>query len=767
LTTISDNQSKRGQENYRLIGGRPIRHDGVDKVTGRAKYAADIKMAGVIPAKVLRSPHAHAIIKNIDISKALKLDGVLAIVTGRDMPAVADRQINLGEEMGNLRLISENCLAHDKVLYQGHAVAAVAAVDVNIAEQALKLIEVDYEVLKPVLSVQEAMAEDAPLLFENRLKTQVRVNSVLDGSKPAKFSNIASHINLEKGDVEEGFKNSDIIVEREYTTKMVHQGYIEPQSSTAFWSRDGYITIWTSTQAPFGIRATISELMDIPESNVKVVPMEIGGGFGGKIGTYLDPVAALLSKKVGHPVKISMGRKDVFEATGPTSGSYMRAKVGVTKDGKIKAVQMFVAFEAGAYPGSAVAGGANCVLSPYNVENFRIDGYDVVVNKPKTSAYRAPGAPITAYALEPVIDEIAKKLNMDPIDFRLINATKEGDRNVNGIAFSKIGCIEVEEAIKASEHYNSPLEGPNRGRGVAIGYWGNAGLQSSATIVVNTNGSINLITGSVDIGGTRTSVAMQAAEILGIETEDVNPTVADTDSIGWTGLTAGSRTAMSTGLAAINAAYKIIEEMKPRAGILWETKPEDVNFSDGVFTSANNSENKFTFKQLAGKIMATGGPISASASSNPAHVGVSFAGHIADVEVDADTGKVTILRYTAVQDVGQAGHLSYVEGQMQGGAAQGIGWALNEEYYYNEQGAMANSTFLDYRMPIALDLPMIETIVVEVPNPGHPFGIRGVGEVPIVPPMATIANAISNAIGVRITELPMNPRVILDAINKK
>ena len=767
MTTISDNQSKRGQEHYRLVGGRPIRHDGVDKVTGRAKYAADIKMAGVVHAKLLRSPHAHAIIKNIDSSKALKLNGVLAIVTGHDMPFVADRMTDLGEEMGNLRLISENCLAHDKVLYQGHAIAAVAANDINIAEQALNLIEVDYEVLQPVLNVKDAMAENAPLLFENRLKTQVRLNSILDENAPEKFSNIASHINLERGDIEEGFKNSDIVVEREYNTKMVHQGYIEPQSSTAFWSRDDYVTLWTSTQAPFGVRATTSELLNIPESNVKVVPMEIGGGFGGKIGTYLDPVAALLSKKVGHPVKLSMGRKDVFEATGPTSGSHMRAKIGATKDGKIKAVQMFVAFEAGAYPGAPVAGGTNCVLGPYKVENFKIDGYDVVVNKPKTAAYRAPGAPITAFALEPVIDEIAKKLDMDPMEFRLKNATEEGDRNVNGVAYQKIGCIEVEEAILSSEHYNSPLEGPNRGRGVAMGYWGNAGLQSSATIVVNTNGTINLITGSVDIGGTRVSVAMQAAEILGIETEDVTPTVGDTDSIGWTGLTAGSRTAMSTGLAAINAAHKIIEEMKTRAAILWETQPEDVDFSAGIFISTKNTEDKLTFKELAGKIMTTGGPISASASSNPSHVGVSFAGHIADVEVDPDTGKVTLLRYTAVQDVGQAAHLSYVEGQMQGGAAQGIGWALNEEYFYNDQGTMANSTFLDYRMPIALDLPMIETIVVEVPSPGHPFGIRGVGEVPIVPPMATIANAIADAVGVRMTELPMNPGAILDGLNNK
>jgi CO/xanthine dehydrogenase Mo-binding subunit len=458
---------------------------------------------------------------------------------------------------------------------------------------------------------------------------------------------------------------------------------------------------------------------------------------------------------------------DVFEGTGPTSGTTMRVKVGAKKDGRITAAQVYLAYEAGAYPGSSVSAGASTCLSPYKIENFLVDGYDVVVNKPKTAAYRAPGSPAAAYAIETVMDEVADKLGMDPMDFRLKNATQEGDRLVSGVTLPRVGCIEVEEAIKSSEHYNSPLGGPNRGRGVAMGWWFNAGMQSSATIAVNANGTISLITGSVDIGGTRASVAMQAAEVLGIAAEDVNPTVGDTDSVGWTGLTGGSRTTFSTGIAAIEAANKIIDLMKARAAIIWETQPEDVDFTDGSFVSTKNPDDKTSFKELAGRLMATGGPVSASAASNPTQVGSAFAGHIADVEVDTETGKVTVLRYTAVQDVGQAAHPSYAEGQIQGGAVQGIGWALNEEYYWTDEGAIANSSFLDYRMPTALDLPMIETVMIEVPNPGHPFGIRGVGEVPIVPPMATVANAIHNAIGLRMTALPMNPASVLRALAEK
>jgi CO/xanthine dehydrogenase Mo-binding subunit len=749
------------------MGTRPIRHDGLDRVTGRAKYGADFQLQGTLHAKILRSPHAHARIKSIDTSKAEAMEGVRAVLTAADMPIVEDAVADFGETLANYRLLAENCLAHDKVLYRGHAVAAVAATSPHIAEEAASLIEVEYEVLPAILSVGEAMREGAPLIHGDKMTTRSVAQRFTRGTDTGVASNVASYIQFKGGDLEEGFRQADLVVEREFATKMVHQGYVEPHAATAYWSRDGHLTVWVCTQGAFGVRTQLSKMLNLPESNIKVIPTEVGGGFGGKIRSYMGPVAALLSKKTGLPVKSVMSRKEVFEGSGPTSGSSMKAKVGTTKDGRITAIELWLAYEAGAYPGSPVAAGASTALSPYKVDNFLVEGYDVVVNKPQTSAYRAPGSPIAAYAIETVIDEVAQKLGMDPMDFRLMNATREGDRQVSGVVFPRIGCVELEDAVKAHPHYNAPLGGPNRGRGVAVGWWFNGGNQSTAMISVNADGTVGLVTGSVDLAGSRTAVAMQAAEALGLGVDDVVPSVGDTDSIGWTGPSGGSRTTFSTGIAAIQAAGMVVETMKERAALLWETQPADVEFRGGTFVSTKNPQDTIGFKDLAGKLMSTGGPVSATSVSNPTQVGSAFAGHIADVEVDPETGKVTVLRYTALQDVGQAAHASYTEGQIQGGAVQGIGWALNEEYYYSNDGTMANSSFLDYRMPTALDLPMIDTQLIEVPNPGHPFGVRGVGEVPIVPPMATIANAISNAIGVRMTELPMNPGAILEAMKAK
>ena len=444
----------------------------------------------------------------------------------------------------------------------------------------------------------------------------------------------------------------------------------------------------------------------------------------------------------------------------------MRTKIGATKDGKITAAQVWMAFEAGAYPGSPVGGGTLCATGPYNIANLLVDGYDVVVNKQKVQAYRAPGQPQGAFAVEPVIDELAEKLGMDPLEFRLKNAVKEGDRMPNGVPHPHFGVMEMEEAMKAHDHYQTPLTGPNQGRGVAVGYRWQGGQASSATITVNNNGTINLVTGSVDIGGSRTAVAMQAAEILGISAEDVSPTVADTDTIGWTGVTGGSRTAFDTGLAAIQAAQETIRLMKARAALLWEIDEEEVIFDGGIFRCTSTEDN-ISFKDLSARLMQTGGPVTCSVSAASPGSGPIIAGNLVDVEVDPETGKVDILRYTAFMDVGTAVHPAYVEGQIQGGTVQGIGWALNESYFYDEEGVMLNSSFLDYRMPTSLDVPMIDTVMIEVPNPKHPFGIRGVGEAPIIPPLPALAIAVSNAIGVKMSDLPLTPDVILAALESK
>ena len=740
---------------YKVVGTRPIRHDGTDKVTGRAKYGADFQAAGLLHGKVLRSPHAHARIKSIDTSKALALPGVLAVITGKDMPLAS-----MENPSRAARFSSENLLAGSKVLYKGHAVAAVAAISPHIAESALSLINVDYEVLAAVMEVREAMKEGAPLLHEDLMTMEL-------GEQSDKHSNIATHFRYEQGDVDKGFKEAELIVEREFTTATVHQGYIEPQNAAALWNSDGQLTVWCSTQGAFAAQDSLANVLALPVSRIKVVPMEIGGGFGGKINVYLEPLAALLSKKTGRPVKMVMSRAEVFESTGPTTGTHMRIKVGVNKEGKITAAEASLDYDAGAFPGSPVTAGAQCMFAPYEIENIRVEGYDVVVNKPKTAAYRAPGAPNAAFAGEQVVDEICQTLGMDPIEFRLLNGSKEGTRRVDGPVFPRIGNIEVLEAARDSKQYKTPLNGPYRGRGVASGFWFNIGLQSSCAISVNADGTINLVEGSTDIGGTRASIAMQAAEVLGIAAEDVHPSVGDTESVGFTFLTGGSRTTFATGWAAYECAQDIKSKMIERAATTWEISPDDVELVDGVFQHKSDPDLKMTFKELAGQLNRNGGPISSQVSVDPRTSGSAFSTQIADVEVDPDTGKVTILDFTIVQDAGKAIHPSYVEGQMQGGVVQGIGWALNEAYAFNGDGQMTNSSFLDYRMPITLDLPMINTVIVEVANPGHPYGVRGVGEVPIVPPMAAIANAIANAIGVRMEHLPMSPAAVLEALWEK
>ena len=751
---------------YSVVGTRPARHDGFDKVTGAARFGADLNLPGMLHGKILRSPHAHARIRSINTAPAEALPGVMAVATAADFPIVQERPaIDYENAQQNPRIIAENILAYRKALYRGHAVAAVAAANPHIAEEALALIEVDYEVLPVALDWREALKADAPLLHDD-MTTRFRVERFGPGDDTGQRSNIAGHLQHKLGDVEQGFAAADVVIEREYETQTVHQGYIEPHVATAQWSSDGRLTVWTSTQGAFAVRATTAAILRVPESLVKVIPMEIGGGFGAKGVTYLAPVTAALAKKAGRPVKIAMSRKEVFEGSGPASATYMKVKLGAKKDGKLTAGQLYMVYEAGAFPGAPVGGGAITGFGSYNLEHLLVDGYDVVCNKQKAQSYRAPGQPQAAFTVECALDELAEELGIDPMTLRLKNAVKEGDRMPNGVPHAVFGCRELEEAMLQHPHYTAPLGGPNRGRGVAVAFRAQGGQTSSATINVNSNGTINLITGSVDIGGTRTAIAMQAAEALGLAAADVIPAVGDTDSVGYTANTGGSRTAFDTGLAAIAAAEEVKTQMKRRAALLWEVEDDDVDFQDGAFV-CTKTEDKLTFKELAGRLMRTGGPVTCSASAASTGVGPIFAGNIVDVEVDPDTGKIAILRFTAFLDAGQAVHPDFVEGQIQGATVQGIGWALNEEYFYTPEGTMANSSFLDYRMPTTLDLPMIDAVIIEVPNPRHPYGLRGVGEGPIIPPLAAVANAVYHATGARLRKLPLTPGAVLAAMAEK
>lgn len=753
---------------FRVIGTTPIRHDAMDKVTGQARYGADFTLPGLLHGKILRSPHAHAKIRSIDASKALALPGVKAVVTSADLPVLSGRPVDVAEGSPlNPRFLSNNVLASGKVLYKGHAVAGVAADNVHTAERALDLIEVDYEVLTPVLDGKEAMEPEAPILHDRLFRSEgefFRPGGLREEDDASAPTNIASHFVYEMGDPDQGFKEADVIVEGKFRTRPVHQGYIEPHSATARWDRDGRVTVWGSSQGHFAIRDFTALVLGIPVSQVKVIPMEIGGGFGGKLVVYVEPVAALLSKRSGRPVKITMTRAEVLEATGPTAGGYIRAKIGATKDGRITAADAHLVFEAGAFPGALVNLASLTIFAPYDIPNVRSEGYDVVVNKPKVAPYRAPLGPPAGFAGETLIDELAQKLSMDPIEFRLLNAAKEGTRRVSGIPFKKVGYLETLQAAKEHPHYNAPLGGPNRGRGVATAVCNNITGPASAMVSLNQDGSVGLVEGSVDLAGSRTAAAMHVAEVLGIRAEDVHPSVGDTDSIGYTHISAGSSAVYKTGWASFEAARDLLRQLAARAALIWDLPVDEVDVADGVFTHRSNPEQRLTLKELAARQNTTGGPLLGRAGGAWGGESPGFAVHIVDVEVDPETGKTQILRYTAIQDPGTAVHPTYVEGQMQGGAVQGIGWALNEVYVTDDQGRMLNATLLDYRMPIAKDLPMIDTQIVEVPNPDHPTGVRGVGEVSIIPPVPAIANAINQALGIRMTETPMSPTAVLEAI---
>ena len=755
-------------EEFDTVGTNPIRHDGAEKVTGRAKYGADTILPGMLYGKILRSPHAHAVIKSVDTSAAAAHPGVHAVVTSADWPETSMKLVDLAEgSIHNLGFLSMNVLARGKALYKGHAIAAVAAVSAHVAEEATKLIKVEYEVLKPVLTAIEGMKPDAPILHERLASVAspaLRPGGLLDDNADSMRTNIANEFEFNLGDVEQGFKDADIIVEKTTTTQAVHQGYIEPQAGVAQWSEDGKLTIFSSSQGQFTVRDHTARFLGIAVGQVKAVPMEIGGGFGAKGITYVEPIAALLSKKSGRPVKVQLSRTEVFEGTGPTSGTQISVKLGATKDGKLIAAEAELIYEAGAFPGSPVGAGIQCMMGQYDIPNGHLKAIDVVVNRPKSAAYRAPGAPASAFCMETAMDELSEKLGIDPLEFRLMNIASEGVRRVTGPMTPLVGYTETLQAVKDHQHYNTKLEGKKRGRGIATGWWANNSGPASAVLVVNSDGTVSLTEGSPDIGGSRAAMAMHVAEVLGLSITDIKPQVGDTDSIGFTSNTGGSSVTFKTGWACYNAAQSVKQQMIERAAKIWEIPDADVEYKEAVLQHISDPELKLNFKQIAARMVPTGGPIVASAGVNPPGPGPSIGVHLVDVEVDTETGKVEILRYTAAQDAGKAIHPAYVEGQIQGGAVQGIGWALNEAYIYNDDGALLNSSFLDYRMPTSLDLPMIDTIIVEVANPAHPYGVRGVGEVPIVPPMAAISNAIYDAIGIRMNDLPMSPDKILEAL---
>ncbi|MBC8035677.1 MAG: xanthine dehydrogenase family protein molybdopterin-binding subunit [Rhizobiales bacterium] len=740
-------------QKFKSVGTRPLRPDGIDKVTGRARYGADASAPGQLVGRILRSPHAHARIRKIDTSKAEKLAGVKAVVTAADMPDLTDGDQGMFD-------ILENCMARTTAFYDGHAVAAVAAIDAKTAREALKLIKIDYEILPHVTDVDEAMKSSAPVLHSKMFTEGVE-------PKPKKASNVAKRVEFGHGDVEAGFKEAEIVVTRSFKTEQTHQGYIEPHACLASVGPDGQGELWVCTQGHFVYRNQCAQLLGMDVSKLRVTASEIGGGFGGKTHVWCEPVALALSRKANRPVKLVMTRDEVFRASGPTNATSIDVKIGAMKDGTIVAAEATLRYSGGPYLGAWAELGAMTAFACYDLKNVKTVGYEVVVNRPKTAAYRAPSAPMAAFAVESVVDELAHKIGMDAVEFRLKNAAREGTKSSYGPVYGPIGIGPTLEAAKNHPHMKASL-GKNQGRGMACGFWFNFGGQTCTDINVGVDGTVTVTVGTIDVGGSRASLSLIAAEELGIPYEQVKVVIGDTGTLGHNDMTDGSRGTFSSGMATVFAARNAIKVLRERAAKTWDIPFDDVVWEDGHAKATGETRGNLaplSLKEIAAAAGNTGGPIAGHNELVADGAGVSFATHICDVEVDPETGKTNIVRYTVIQDAGKAVHPTYVEGQYQGGAAQGIGWALNEEYIYGKDGRLQNAGFLDYRIPVCSDLPFIDTVILEIPNPNHPYGVRGVGETSIVPPLAAVGNAVSNAAGVRMTHVPMSPPRILKAID--
>jgi len=732
------------------IGRKLPRVDGAAKATGRARFGADIHLPGMLYAKFLRSPYPHAVIKRIDYRRALELEGVMAVITSEDFPPPARPRVTVAGEIGiNIPDIRRAILAEGKVLYHGHAVAAVAAVSPHIAEDALELIEVEYEPLPVVEDPLAAMDPEAPLLHPD-LYTRTL------GERPERPSNIAAILEMARGDVEAGFREADVVLENTFRTQMVHQGFLEPQAAAVLVEPDGRVTVWTTTQGPFIVRAALCALFGLPQNRVRVIPMEVGGGFGGKINPLGEAVAYLLARKSGRPVKVVLTREEVLKSTYPGSPAVITIRTGARRDGRLTALEARLVFDAGCFPGGPLPGASISGFAPYRVPNLKITAYDVVTNKPKIGALRAPGATQATFALESQMDMMAEALNLDPLEFRRINALAEGDPLPHDRPVNRVGLRELLERVSRHPAWTAPLEGKNRGRGLACGCWlGGTGI-SAAQIILNEDATFSLTVGTVDLTGSRTGLVQLAADTLGVSPEEISISVGDTDSVGYTEVTGGSRTIYSMGNAVYQACLDLLNQLKERAASALGVPADAVEYRERRFYFRDDPDRGIPLSELARTVVTRGGGVIGKGLTTRLQPAPAFAVHVVDVEVDPETGRTRILKYTAFQDVGRAVNPSQIEAQIHGGVVQGIGWALSEGYVF-DRGVLLNPTLLDYRQPTAADAPPIDIELVEVPASDGPFGVRGVGEAPIVPPPAAIANAIYRATGVRIKQLPMTP----------
>ena len=755
------------------VGVAIPRPDGPEKVTGQVQYVADIKPKGMLHAKLLRSPHAHAKIVKIDTTRAKALPGVRAIVTARDIPELKRKAPTRAHAV----------LAIDRVVFVGQPIAAVAADELAIAEEACDLIDVQYEVLPAAVDPLKAMQVGAPPVADAGTEADTSEALAHSGvavakteAAPTKAVNISQQAKLGRGDVAKAFAESDVIVEKTYRVPMVHQGYLEPHAVLAQWDTNGQLTLYSSTQGSFNTRAEVAEVLHIEENQIKVIPVECGGGFGGKIRALCEPITAILARITRRPVRYVMTRREELDAGMPAPQVIIKLKTGAKRDGSLTALDAETIIESGAFSGAVLTMSAVFVSSVYQFPNFEVRAFEVLTHKPSIAAYRAPTAPQTFFAIDSQMEQMARELKLDPVEFRMRHLMKEGDPMANGQPWQSNGAKQCLARMAEHPLWKSRAEwkasgGKNghglRGVGLAVGGW-IPGLQpTGATVRLNPDGSLQVLTGQVDIAGTNIALAQIAATAYGVDIDKVKITTGDTDTAPMTGLSAGSKTIYTVGTAVLQAAQDARKQTLEIAAKEMEAAIEDLEIEDGRVVVRGVPDKGVTLASIGKKgnlYMSKVPPVLGVAHPAFALQAPAFAAQLARIEVDPDTGELTLHDFVVVQDAGKAINPLGVEGQMQGGAVQSLGIALTEGFMYDDNGRLMNASLLDYRKLTAADLPNIETIIVEVPAPAGPFGARGVGEPPIVPAPAAIANAIHEATGVRLTEAPLTPERIALAL---
>ncbi len=746
---------RNGSNGFTHIGRRQRRADSPERLTGKTSFTNDLHPMGALYARFVRSPYASAKITSVDASAALAAPGIVAVLTARDLP------IPNAEAASEAR---EIVLAFNRVTHVGHAVAVVLGETEAAAEDAAEQVEIDYEPLPPVVDVREALTTDVAVLENRRELSQEELamhgaatatdDSEQDTSKP----NVASRTRFERGDVDAAMAAADVVVEQDYSTSWVSQAYLEPQACTASIDPLGNVTVFASTQALFHTRATVARVLGLSDHQVTVNAMPVGGGFGGKFG-FLEPTVAALAVAVNRPVRAVWSRQEEFTDGDPAPESRMRIKLGATRDGVMTALDADMLFDSGSKAGAPVGIAGILMGSLYRFGALRILGSEVLTHKAATGAYRAPGAPQAAFALESSIDELARQLEMDPIELRLKNAATEGDERADGPKWQRIGLTECLEQARIAYDDERARLGTNEGLGVAAGGWPGATDAASAVCRLNGDGSLQITTGTVDLTGTNTTFAIIAAEVFGLtDATKVRVTTANTDSAPHVGGTGGSKVTYTIGPAVLKAAQDARDQILHIAASELEVSIDDLEMVDGevrVRGLATKSISMLDVYKLSTRGSGTYVPVLGRGQTVVSDHSPGMAVHIARVRIDPDTGEAVPVKYIAIQDVGRAINPALVEDQMHGGAVQGVGWGLYEQIVFDEQGTPVTGSFMDYTLPKASQSPALEAIMVEIPSVLGPFGAKGVGEPPVIPGPAAWANAVRDACGARVTELPL------------